>query len=134
MSEQEILEGNKLISEFMNLESWNDNRYGLLFNSPIDGKTSFSLNYDTSHDWLMTVVEKIEELKYPDIWKYTSIELRRHRYINVFYSLDGIIDYGDGKKTISNIVVNNVGGKDVEVLFKTIVEFVKKYNLWKQKK
>ena len=53
-----ILEGNKLIAEFMGLEiitdgiSWFDTNYKSLG------------NYDSSWDWLMPAVEKIETLNY----------------------------------------------------------------------
>ena len=61
MSEQEIIEGNKLIAEFMGykfIEDWHQywrlsDKHLLLENE---------LKYHSSWDWLMPVVEKIEYL------------------------------------------------------------------------
>lgn len=44
----EIIEGNKLIAEFMGYYNWEDRTYG---------------QYHTSWDWLMPVVEKIESIQ-----------------------------------------------------------------------
>ncbi len=50
-------ENNKIIAEFMGLSK---NRH--LYESPISGKYIEVLKYDTSWNWLMEVVEKIESL------------------------------------------------------------------------
>ena len=75
MSEQEIIEGNKLIAEFMGYEYISGERshadYGWwkkgFFeegnsrnNSNFICISSYHLKYNTSWDWLMPVVEKIE--------------------------------------------------------------------------
>ena len=49
------MENNKLIAEFM---GWKPNEHHWCLNGDKD------LQYDTSWDWLMPVVEKIESLKY----------------------------------------------------------------------
>lgn len=68
MSVEEIIEGNKLIAEFMGAEKStkdNDMRY-IRFSEPHAGTKTFyfykwQLKYHKSWDWLMPVVEKIEE-------------------------------------------------------------------------
>lgn len=68
MNKEEIEKNNKLIAKFMGNEPYEDSRYGTLWNNPAsDGvheKTSFSLKYNTSWDWLMPVIEKIEKMDY----------------------------------------------------------------------
>lgn len=65
MSEQEIVKGNKLIAEFIGLEK-NDFGYWInkdyLFNSQLK-LLDFELKFHSSWDWLMPVVEKIENTK-----------------------------------------------------------------------
>ena len=57
MTSEEILEGNKLIFEFMgdSMNNIND------FSKPDDGMLCF----DWCWDWLMPVIEKIESLSHP---------------------------------------------------------------------
>lgn len=63
---KEISEGNKLIAEFMELKSFEDDRYGIMWTNPVsDGvyeKDTSELKYHKSWDWLMPVLEKIEDL------------------------------------------------------------------------
>ena len=54
---------NKLIAEFMGLEKEN----GLyLFTTPMDDYKTDTLYFDTSWDWLMSVVEKILDISFQD--------------------------------------------------------------------
>lgn len=71
------IEKNKLIAKFMNLEPYEDSRYGTLWFSPIKDEkgANFVLKFDTSWGWLMTVVEKIE-----------SINDTHHGYFGVYIS------------------------------------------------
>lgn len=62
MSEPTIDQMNEAIALFMNVKPYEDSRYGILYNSPVDRKTCFNLQYHSSWDWLMPVVEKIESL------------------------------------------------------------------------
>lgn len=120
------LECNKLIAEFMRYSQ--NGKDDLLYIHHTE-KEAFldDAEYDSSLDWLMPVVEKIESFKYPDIFEYARIELRRHRYIELIYSFDGIVDYGNGTTTIQNIITKK-GEKDIIVLYEAIVEFIKWYN------
>ncbi len=73
---KEIIEGNKLIAEFMKFVRGEDSYYGGMKDAT--GKSTFQcwvrpdghkithLYYDTSWDWLMPVVEKIGSLSYND--------------------------------------------------------------------
>ncbi|MGN6417779.1 MAG: hypothetical protein ACTHMC_09825 [Pseudobacter sp.] len=57
-----IQESNKLIAEFMGIDSQKHPQLGEIYISPVDGVSQcFYLMYDTSWSWLMPVIEKIEE-------------------------------------------------------------------------
>lgn len=60
-TEQEILDGNKLIAEFM---GYPISKVELGFTSKEAKTVMRRLEYHTSWDWLMPVVEKIEEFGY----------------------------------------------------------------------
>lgn len=64
MEQKEIIEGNKLIAEFMGAEKsfYGDYMIFTIDNPQYTGKINHSdIKYHTSWDWLMPVVEKIEE-------------------------------------------------------------------------
>jgi len=72
MIEKEILEGNKLIAEFMGARSYESNNYfmdyGLQKNSPknMKGQTIIHMSdilYHSSWDWLMPVLNKCYKLQ-----------------------------------------------------------------------
>jgi hypothetical protein len=72
MSNEEILEGNKLIAEFMGFEFtkhgnvWIPNLYPKEVHRPNSGETTFGIEnllFNSSWDWLMPVVEKIGSLE-----------------------------------------------------------------------
>lgn len=77
MTTQEIIEGNKLIAEFMQVRNdFSDIYYlpefGHYFNSygQIEWNECFrsnELKFNSSWDWLMPVVEKIEKTKQADV-------------------------------------------------------------------
>ena len=56
-----IKKHDKLIGEFMNIDSWDDSRYGTMYRH--GDKSYMSLKYRSSWDWLMPVVEKIENIE-----------------------------------------------------------------------
>ena len=62
MTQQEILEGNKLITNFVQLRGEYDEDKDLIYlESDIDGKGVYSfseLKYHSSWDWLMPCIEK----------------------------------------------------------------------------
>lgn len=65
MNKEEILEGNKLIAEFMNRKWDLESLCGILglyvFNSSCD-EIAYEIQYHSSWDWLMPVVEKIWDI------------------------------------------------------------------------
>lgn len=67
MTQEEILEGNKLIAEFMELHKDEESGNYLIVDEPhIRASCLMSieyLRYHSSWDWLMPVVEKIEHLE-----------------------------------------------------------------------
>lgn len=70
MTAEEIIDGNKLIAEFLGFKvrSTSDtSSYGNGYTTYLyskDGITLYSVFYDCSWDWLMPVVEKIEDLDF----------------------------------------------------------------------
>lgn len=134
-----ILEGNKLIAEFMGLEiitdgiSWFDTNYKSLG------------NYDSSWDLLIPVVEKIESLGSNIIMGrtlYSRFEIN-HNHIKLSWSKDNkyqlyleVIPYWmDGHR---NAIMGNkkylrfeIQQKTtkIESLYIAVVEFIKWYNL-----
>lgn len=110
MTEQEILEGKKLIADFMGLKSFEDGRYGKMYPNPIQvGNSIFGdagLRYNSSWDWLMPVVEKIEAIKDSDDYE-----------VDIFANC---CDIG-GK-------FEAVGITKIEATFKAVLQFLKWYD------
>lgn len=67
MTQEEIIEGNKLIAEFMELQKDEESGNYHIVNEPhIHASCLMSieyLQYHSSWDWLMPVVEKIRDMK-----------------------------------------------------------------------
>ena len=111
--------GNKLIAEFMggkyrkgNKKQFTEERYFDLKNKGYYYLVS-ELQYHTSWDWLMHVVEKIESLGYDFEFK------KQGKFTNVRFK--GIIDYNC--KRYDNITA----------IYNAVVEFIKWYNENKNK-
>lgn len=144
MLEQEILEGNKLIAEFMTGKSKKS-------------KVFFDLNccandlkYHSSWEWLMPVVEKIEMMgsnKFNDINTvlYSRFEIK-HNHIKLYWSKDhkyqlfieviqkgnDSSSFGLSKKYIRIDVTKET--TKLEAVWLACVEFIKFYNLCQNKK
>ncbi len=96
------MEGNELIAQFMGLEKEN----GLyLFTTPMDDYKTDTLYFDTSWDWLMPVVEKIQKL-YEECMDYNN-QMPEDYYYKV-------LDKGISTPR--------------EIIYKAVVEFIKQYN------
>lgn len=97
--------GNLLIAEFMELESFEDGRYGKLWVNPVsDGvhqKTCFSLKYDIYFDWLMPVARK-----------FKNLDLDMNEYRSRIEKIDGSI----------------IDEYDIKQFFMTMVDAIKWYN------
>lgn len=109
------MDSNKLIAEFMGYKFYNNlpqqrNGYQLPKNKGTAIYLAYStsdLQYHTSWDWLMPVVDKIENLGY---W----------------------VNRNDGDVTISNksdiIVITPMSSGGIDMMYKAVVEFIKQYN------
>lgn len=118
MQEQEIIDGNKLIAEFLCFKYRNQakywGRYPLDDNSflSLKGEVEMhSLKFHSSWDWLMPVVEKIESLN------FTTSIYHLPKTLNTVKILSGGAD-----------VVGVNGETKIEAIYKTVVEFIKWYN------
>ena len=93
------MKNNKLIAEFMGIESDNAKMRGHLYECPVTAEYVSTLKYHTSWDWLMPVVKKCFDTQH--------IEEGQHYFINWVVQ----------EKTF-----------DIDVVYAQIVEFIKDYN------
>ncbi len=109
------MEGNELIAEFMGLEKEN----GLyLFTTPMDDYKTDTLYFDTSWDWLMPVVEKIE---------CTSTDNKDNS--DSFFNV--MIEVFECNINGGNICICESGHNKKEATYQAVVEFIKQYNKYK---
>lgn len=126
---------NVLIARFMNYEEvtkediWFDNKITTRFRIDmplhnIDWKYDWCLQFHESWDWLMPVVEKIEDLGSSGSW----ICIQMNQSLNVFTS--SIIITGEKGKKIKDITLVNQRDKHtkIETIYNVVVEFIKWYN------
>jgi len=109
------MKGNKLIAEFMGMQhtdiGWYDNEEAL----KLKDNTFDKLNYHESWDWLMPVVEKIEEQHGCD---FTASRRRATRTYDANFMDE-----------VNNYVVYVEDCKDrQEATYKAVVEFIKQLN------
>lgn len=106
MTNEEILEGNKLIAEFMGFEfnkskiiydPTDTNPEGKLIGYPLS-----NLKYHSSWDWLIPVIDKIHSSNY---------------YVDYYLSELGQFNNGV-----------HINTKFIEVSFDSVIEFIKWYN------
>ena len=119
MTTQEILEGNKLIAEYMGAKRKEysiTNREHYLFR---DGRKYLTENliFHSSWDWLMPVVEKIESLP-------TDKENGEEFQFSITGDGIAITQYDDGSGIIASRV-NYLGKSKLEFTFEVVVEFIK---------
>lgn len=109
MEDNEILEGNKLIAEFMGVEIGGPFQWRPGATTPLMGKM---LAYHSDWGWIMPVVEKIESLKY-----CVKIEMQS---CLIYRISSGPIEelYYDGTNAETKILA----------VYHRIVEFIKWYN------
>lgn len=114
MSEQEILEGNKLIADFMQVDysgkeqfMWRPGAY-----IPFTEKC---LRYHSSWDWLMPVVEKIETDCKFDVHIYGHYNWKEpNRCVIIDWKNEEIVSTSNDSKS--------------QCVFDAVVEFIKWYN------
>lgn len=107
MTQEQIIEDNKLIAEFMGVD-WKYRRI-----------TNYQSKYHKSYDWLIPVVEKIENLGYD--YEITNNGIFDLDYYCVFYH-----DYDNDPRRIYS---DSSSKKSlIEVIYKATVKFIKYYN------
>ncbi len=114
MKKEEIIEGNKLIAEFMGGE-FNERQSFVYFKLPVNKAYSVldDLKYHSSWDWLMPVVEKIEK---------GNFGVKQCRKVVEIYIDD----------TKENIIHSKHRNR-IESLWYAIIEFINWYNKNKDK-
>jgi len=106
MNEEEIIEGNRLIAEFMGLSAVEAEEIASYASDD-------DLNYHTSWDWLMPVVEKANNI----VENETG-----GNFINILWH--GVVW---GETTFDNAEYSKLGAT-----WQAVVQFVKWYNFQKQ--
>ena len=121
----EVVEGNKLIAEFMGMKFIPHGKWYHLFKPNEDcwQPKGFSiwfankhLKYSSSWDWLMPVVEKIERLGYKTKISFDDFGT----WTQIHYGLS-VADTSETKAL-------NQHGTKIENTYKTVVEFIKWHN------
>ena len=127
MAQEETIENNKLIAEFMGGEFANHNCQPTAYwefwkdEPPSNAPYIFNrhLKYHTSWDWLMPVVEKVtsltKEKRYIPPGKYLEYKEQRDKYDEQWEKL---FDYQ----------AYNFFSGEIKSIYQAIVEFIKWYN------
>lgn len=118
MQETKILEGNKLIAEFMGWKSnhnhlpltnkYNHGNFEIWIDFNTDPIMCSDLKYHLLWDWLMPVVEKIEGMMY---------------WVNMVGKEVWIQD-----EKLDTIIEPLFGSTKIEAIWQTVVEFIEWYN------
>ena len=136
MSEQEIIEGNKLIAEFIGYK-FNGN---IVISAPLDKNgfdnydilTGYNISqaaYNSSWNWLMSVVEKIDNLNISNLNLEESSCVHAeiagsHIKISIRHNHTGMEDYHflyfENDYTDEN--------SKILAVYKAVIEFIKWYN------
>lgn len=123
MTKEEIIEGNKLIAEFMGLSTMLNAGDGYTFPFPIthgdfdslyqtDCGFGEDLIYHESWDWIIPVVEKIQSLGAIDF------------VISVGHSV--VVSWDDGTAYFEQ--TKGSGNKSIETVYAAVILFIKWYN------
>ena len=128
-----MTEDNKLIAEFMGLTQTNTGLWttGTGNDRRMVASSSEHLHYDTSWDWLMDVVEKIEGLSYIKLDKvYVRIDDKTCSIITYFDPEKLLRLTGDDKGEDFRVGIS--GKTKIDATYSAVVEFIKWYNQQKQ--
>lgn len=124
---ERVIENNRLIAEFMGYESHNfpnlPNRVHIETEGVSYGMDLSQCLYDTSWDWLMPVVSKIQVLGYRfEMFSQKSNVNEGEYYTN--------IQIGDTKYSKADIEKERTAKEDtkLQTTYEAIVEFIKWYN------
>lgn len=126
MSKVELLEGNKLIAEFMGLfpNPYDNGRtYGtnpVTIDGTVYADAWLFVEYHSSWDWLMPVVEKIENIDYglPYWITISGVQCLIEEMIN---------PHTDERETISD-VTSDYSHSKINNVWQAVVQFIKWYN------
>ena len=115
MTTEEIVEGNRLIAEFM---GYKQRENGGLFwgNDGLGGLYPKDLKYHSSWDWLMPVVEKIQHLE-------DELPVKIDFQIHLLGAVELYIDY---KRVFAMTAFEP--GTLINAVYEAILEFIKWYN------
>lgn len=113
--EKTIIEGNKIIAEFMGLKLIEDGLYEGLYEKGVGIFPIEKLGYGTYWNWLMPVVEKIESLH----------SLFPAYYLNVRIS-QGYVEI-EGCKGFPIMFNTSIEGSKIKATHKAVVAFIKWY-------
>ena len=157
MSEQEIIEGNKLIAEFI---GFSINQFGEIENLELPFQwmaTYVNCIYDIHHkdfpllerkdyykfhsswDWLMPVVEKIESLNI----RNNGYDFPKVKFLGdcveifTYATYRGTTFYWKGYMGLDGKCYNHLSNQKnskIEAVWCAVVEFIKWYNQWKKEK
>ena len=108
------MENNKLIAEFMGMNYGDPNDNSVMIQMTPQGNEVVPINsmeYHSSWEWLMPVVDKIESLGY----EFFIVEDRIKIAHNTDHSTETIIDF-------------TLGGSKRDATYQAVVEFIKQYN------
>ena len=106
----DIIQGNKLIAEFMGAELEGTMKGKLVYGikGPCSGKTDFyypsELKYHASWDWLMPVVEKIKELMYDQDMNVKGSLGNKIKYVTLYTAIFESFQQVDINKTYTAVV------------------------------
>jgi hypothetical protein len=132
IDEKEIIEGDMLIADFMELVRKKPDHFFRLHQwwrlEPNKRKNTF-MGYDNSldyysYDMLMPVVERIKKVSF-ELWDSNKIEERIFLKVNIWSCEVSWVDEETGEYPICETIVYHTF---LESLYKAVVEFIKWYN------
>ena len=108
MSEEEIMEGNKLIAEFMDLKNFHTTNW-YTDNDKIGFYIDDKICYHSSYDWLMPVVEKMEKMGY-------GMDITPHDVT--------VIDYVTGNEEERVRIENDDNYPKIDLIYWAVIGFI----------
>lgn len=128
MDEKEIEKGNVLIAEFMGaivVAPIGHTGRDICFQVQIEGQYVYQrslLKYHTSWDWLMPVVEKINDIQAPDGKKFRTMIMPTQCDISIYAHAGMSIPMRDDRFF--------VGGKErmIDAAYEAVIKFITWYN------
>lgn len=133
------IENNKLIAEFMGAKEYTGDLEGQFYGTtfPHGYDTTMNLKYNTSWDWLMPVIEKIENLGYcvcfeSNEYLGTATEMDVSNFKKIYISEFSGHPINKDSFTNKGISYIQFGGKTnlskIEAVYDTCIKFIQWYN------